>query len=155
MTESDLIGIEARYYKRYYRLALAAARRRDLRGAVLDARCALALNPEHEGAAKLLSLCLDELGDDDDTPDGLEKVRALVEQKKWRNAEKAAKSIPRQSVRILNIRACLLAAAKRYASSSACFAKVLTMDRCNALASEGLAETAEITARRKWWQING
>jgi tetratricopeptide (TPR) repeat protein len=156
MTECDLTETQTRYYQRYYRLALAAAQRRDLSGASLYARYALALNPEHEGAAILLSLCLDELGEAVcDTPDALEKVRVLAGQKKWREAEKAAKSIPRQSVRILNIRACLLAAAKRYVGAASCFAKALAMDRGNALASEGLAEVAEITARRKWWWVNG
>jgi tetratricopeptide (TPR) repeat protein len=74
----------------------------------------------------------------------------LAGQKKWRAAEKAAQAVPRRSVRVLNIRGCLLAAAKRYAQAADCFAKALTMDRCNALAAEGFAETA---ARRKWFWV--
>jgi hypothetical protein len=140
---------ESRYYRRYYRLALAAAQRHDLSGAVRYARYTLALNAEHEGAAKLLELCLDELGEAacSVTSDGLEKVRALAGQKKWREAEKAARLLP-QNVRILNIRACLLAVSKRYSDAALCFATVLSMDRCNTGAAEGFAETA---ARRKWF----
>jgi tetratricopeptide (TPR) repeat protein len=144
---------ETRYYRRHYRLALAAAQRRDLNNAALYARYALALNPNHEGAAKLLELCLDELGESaagETVGDGLGRVRELAEQKKWRAAEKAAQAVPRRSVRILNIRGCLLAAAKRYAQAADCFAKALMMDRCNALAAEGLAETA---AQRKWFWV--
>jgi tetratricopeptide (TPR) repeat protein len=142
--------LATRYYRRYYRLALAAALRRDLSGAALYARYALALNPDHEGAVKLLELCLDELGENaagETVEDGLDHVRKLAEQKKWRAAEKAAQAVPRQSVRILNIRGCLLAAAKRYAQAAECFAKALVMDHSNALAAEGFAETS---ARRKW-----
>jgi tetratricopeptide (TPR) repeat protein len=133
------------YYQRYYRMALIAAQRRDLSGAVLYARYALALNPEHEGAAKLLELCLDEWGEaaaGNHTEDGLETVRTLAGQKKWRAAEKAAQALPRQSVRILNIRGCLLATAKRYAGAAVCFAKALTMDRSNARAAQGFVETS-------------
>jgi tetratricopeptide (TPR) repeat protein len=126
-------------------LALLAAARRDLGNAALYARYTLALDAEHAGAAKLLELCLDELGETarvDRIPDGLETVRTLAAQKKWCAAEKAARALPRQSVRVLNIRACLLAAEKRYARAADCFAKALAMDRGNALAAEGFAETA-------------
>jgi tetratricopeptide (TPR) repeat protein len=136
----------------YYRLGLMAARRRDLKGAALYARYALALNVEHGGAAKLLEICLEELGESasggnapngSETPAGpLAAIRALVEKKKWRAAEKIAELLPIQSVRILNIRGCLLAAAKSYARAAACFAKALTMDRFNSLAAEGFAETS-------------
>jgi tetratricopeptide (TPR) repeat protein len=141
---------EMRYCRRYYRLALLAALRRDLSGAALYARYALAFDAEHAGAAKLLELCLDELGEaacGSNAPDELETVRALAGQKKWSAAEKAARALPRQSVRVLNIRACLLAAGKRYARAADCFAKVLTMDHGNALAAEGFTETA---ARRNF-----
>jgi tetratricopeptide (TPR) repeat protein len=142
----------------YYRLALVAARRRDLSAAALYARYALALNADHEGAAKLLALCLDDLGEagggyalsgyavgeyaSGNAADGLAKVRELAGQKKWRAAEKAAQALPRRSVRILNIRGCLLAAAKRYAQAAECFAEALAMDRGNTLAAKGFAETA-------------
>jgi tetratricopeptide (TPR) repeat protein len=135
--------------ERYYRMALAAAVRRDLAGAVLYARYALALNVEHPGAAKLLELCLDELGEVAGGYDDLDRVRVLAGQKKWCAAEKAARAIPRQSVHILNIRGCLLAAAKRYARAADCFARALTMDRSNALAAEGFAETS---SRRNFLQ---
>ncbi|MDR1175121.1 MAG: hypothetical protein LBK83_06605 [Treponema sp.] len=133
------------YRRRYYRLALLAALRRDLSVAALYASYALAFNAEHAGAAKLLELCLDELGEaacGNNAPDGLEMVRVLAGQKKWSAAEKAAQALPRQSVRVLNIRACLFAAEKRYAQAADCFAKALTMDHGNVLAAEGFAGTA-------------
>jgi tetratricopeptide (TPR) repeat protein len=143
-----------------------AARRRDISGAALYARLALALNPEQAGAARLLELCRDELGEcafsdaasdascdavgESAAGDELAKVRALTAQKKWLAAEKPAGVLPRQSVRILNIRGCLLARAQRFARAADCFAKALAMDRFNALAARGFAETQ---ARRKWcWQ---
>ncbi|MDR1446579.1 MAG: hypothetical protein LBI90_06785 [Treponema sp.] len=136
---------EMLYYRRYYRLALLAALRRDLGSAVLYASYALELNAEHAGAAKLLELCLDELGETvcgNRAPDELERVRVLAGQKNWRAAEKAARVLPRQSVHILNIRACLFALEKRYAQAAECFAKALAMDHGNALAAEGIAETS-------------
>ncbi|MDR2608841.1 MAG: hypothetical protein LBC57_10670 [Treponema sp.] len=141
---------ETLYRRRYYRLALLAALRHDLGSAVLYASYVLELNAEHAGAAKLLELCLDELGETasgNRAPDGLERVRVLAGQKKWRAAEKAAQDLPRQSVRILNIRACLFSLEKRYAEAAECFAKVLTMDHGNALAAEGFVETS---LRRKF-----
>jgi tetratricopeptide (TPR) repeat protein len=126
--------------QRYYRIALAAAQRRDLSRAALYARYVLALNADHEGAAKLLEICRDELGES--VEDGLDKIRALAGQKKWRAAEKAARALPRQSVRILNIRGCLHAAAKHYRRAADCFARALIMDRSNTLAAEGFAEAA-------------
>jgi tetratricopeptide (TPR) repeat protein len=137
--------------KRYYRLALSAAVRRDLSGAAIYARYACLLDPENEDAAKLLELCLYELGEVAD--DGFDQVRALASQKKWRKAEQAARAIPRQSVRVLNIRGCLLAAAKRYAQAADCFAAVLNKDRFNRLAADGFvtANFAQTAARRKWF----
>jgi tetratricopeptide (TPR) repeat protein len=128
--------------KRYYRLALSAAVRRDLSGAVIYARYACLLAPENEDAAKLLELCLYELGENSSgevADDGFDQVRALAAQKKWRKAEQAARAIPHQSVRVLNIRGCLLAAAKRYAQAAGCFAAAMNKDRFNRLASAGFA----------------
>ncbi|MDR3320741.1 MAG: hypothetical protein LBS77_07580 [Desulfovibrio sp.] len=144
---------ETRYYARCYRMALGAAKQRDLSGAVRYARYAIAVNPAHEAAPKLLTLCLGELGESicgNNTSDELATVRALAAQKKWRDAEKAARALPHQSVRVLNLRGCLLAAGKRYAPAAACFAKALTLDRGSALAATGFAETA---TRRKWWWV--
>jgi tetratricopeptide (TPR) repeat protein len=145
---------ETRYDRRYYRLGLWAAARRDLSGAVRYARYALAVNPAHGGAAKLLGLCRGALGEGEPgeaaggntAGDGLTEVRALAAQKKWRAAEKAARALPCQSVRVLNLRGCLHAAGKRYAQAAACFAEALTLDHGNALAAAGFAATV---ARRK------
>jgi tetratricopeptide (TPR) repeat protein len=109
------------------------------------------LDPENGDAAKLLELCLYELGENgggETADDGFDRVRALVAQKKWRKAEQAVRAISRQSARVLNIRGCLLAAAKRYAQAADCFAAALSKDRCNRLAAAGFAETA---ARRRWF----
>jgi tetratricopeptide (TPR) repeat protein len=141
-----IISSPARPEGTYYRLALLAARRRDISGAALYARYALAFNPEQAGAAKLLELCRDELGElpggENAAGDGLARVRELAAQKKWRAAEKAAGALPRQSVRILNIRGCLLARARRFARAADCFAQALAMDRFNVLAARGFAETS-------------
>jgi tetratricopeptide (TPR) repeat protein len=151
---------------RYYRLALSAAGRRDLTNAVVYARYACLLDPQHSDAAALLGLCLYELGESeaprsadapvigeaqDITADALERVRSLMEQKKWRAAARAARAIPHQSVRILNIQGCIFAGAKRYALASDCFAKALAKDRGNRLAAEALAELAP--RRKRFWGI--
>ncbi|MDR3171512.1 MAG: hypothetical protein LBU17_07790 [Treponema sp.] len=141
---------------RYYRLALAAASQRDLSGAVVYARYAGLFDAEHQDAAKLLRLCLYELGEpggEEPPDDRFEAVRALAEQKKWRAAARVAQSIPHQSVRILNIQGCLFAVAKRYSKAADYFAKALTKDRDNRLAATSLVE---LTLRRKrFWEILG
>jgi hypothetical protein len=109
------------------------------------------LDPENGDAAKLLELCLYELGENgggETADDSFDRVRALVAQKKWCKAEQAAQAIPRQSVRVLNIRGCLLAAAKRYVQAADCFATALSKDHFNRLAATGLVETA---AKRRWF----
>jgi uncharacterized protein HemY len=135
----------------YYRLALSRAVRRDLSGAVIFARYACLLDPSHGDAARLLEICRCELGErdlDGESENILGRVRILVEQKKWRAADKAARAIPRQSAAVLNIRGCLLAIAKRYNKAADCFARALLKDRGSRLAAAGFAETAP---RRKWF----
>jgi tetratricopeptide (TPR) repeat protein len=138
--------------KRYYRLALSAAVRRDLGGAAIYAQYACLLSPENGDAAKLLELCCYELGENGED-DGLDQVRALVTQKKWRKAEQAARTIPHQSVRVLNIRSCLLALARQYTQAVDCFAAALGKDRFNRLATDGLvaAGLAATAVQRKWF----
>jgi tetratricopeptide (TPR) repeat protein len=141
---------------RYYRLALSAAAQRNLSSAVLYARYACLFDGEHRDAAKLLDLCLYELGeqvDGESVDDGLEAVRVLAEKKKWRAAAKAARIIPRQSVRLLNIQGCLWAAAKDHAKAAGYFAKALAKDRDNRLAVAALAELAR--RPKRFWQIPG
>jgi tetratricopeptide (TPR) repeat protein len=130
---------------RYYRLALFRAVQRDLSGAAVYARYACLLDPSHDDAAKLLELCLHELGEEDD----LERVRVLAEQKKWRAAARAASAIPHQSAAALNIRGCLWALAKRYNKAADCFAQALLKDRGSRLAAAGFAETAP--RRKRFW----
>jgi tetratricopeptide (TPR) repeat protein len=138
-------------HKRYYRLALSAAVRRDLSGAAIYAQYACLLSPENGDAAKLLELCRYELGEKGED-DGFDQVRGLVVQKKWRKAEQAARTIPHQSVRVLNIRACLLAVARQYTEAVNCFATALGKDRFNRLATAGLvtANLAATAGKRRW-----
>ncbi|MDR0377580.1 MAG: hypothetical protein LBH70_07285 [Spirochaetaceae bacterium] len=153
--------------RRYYRLALSAAARRDLSGAAICARYAVMLDPEHRDAAHLLQLCLRELGEPggmaglpEDSEkgiefeqDSLEQVRLLAAKKKWRKAAQAARSVPQQSARILNAQGCLWALAGNPAKAADCFAQALGKDRGSRLAAEGLAE---LSPKRKWfWGILG
>jgi tetratricopeptide (TPR) repeat protein len=156
---------------RYYRLALSAAVRRDLSEAAVYARYACILDETHKNAAKLLGLCLYELGALDPARDilsewpdlalavgeayshtgnAIEQVRSLMERRKWRKAALAAGAVPHQSARLLNIQACLFAAAKRYKTAARLFAKALEKDRGSQLAVAGLMETVSC---RKWlWE---
>jgi hypothetical protein len=145
---------------RYYRLALSAAAARNLSGAVLYARYAVLLDRGHRNAAKLLELCLRELGEPGgaeifpETPDGpLEKVRLLAAEKRWREAARAARDIPGQNARVLNIQGCLWALAKDTAKGADYFVRALGKDRFNRLAAEGLAEL--IRKRKPFWNILG
>jgi hypothetical protein len=83
---------------------------------------------------------------------GLAAVRALAEKKEWRAAAKAARIIPHQSVRLLNIQGCLWAAAKDHAKAADYFARALTRDQDNRLAAVCLADLAR-QAPRRFWQI--
>ncbi|MDR1949286.1 MAG: hypothetical protein LBQ38_07840 [Spirochaetaceae bacterium] len=126
---------------RYYRLGLGAAKRRDLSAALRYASFACILDPEHGDAARLREICRQELGEapGEDREPALERLGLLVRQKKWRAAALLARSLP-QNVRLLNVRGCLWALAKRHAAASDCFARALAKDRGNRLAAEALAE---------------
>jgi tetratricopeptide (TPR) repeat protein len=142
MTPAEKLG------GRYYRLGLAAAKRRELSAACAYAKFALLLNPEHGGAARLGEICRAELGESAGTQEAespLDRIGLLAGQKKWKAAALAAKS--GASVRLLNIQGCLWALAKRYGPAADCFSKALAKDRGNALAAEALAE---ISRRRRF-----
>jgi hypothetical protein len=128
--------------RRYYRLGLAAAKRRDLSAALMYAGFARILDPGHGGAARLEEICRYELGESIGEPQNpeLERLRLLAGQKKWKAAAEAVKTLPCQSVRLLNMRGCFWALAKRRALAADCFAKALAKDRGNLLAAEALAE---------------
>jgi tetratricopeptide (TPR) repeat protein len=141
---TNLAGIGGRYY----RLGLAAAKRRDLSAALAYASLARLLDPEREDAARLAEICRYELGETDEAREPeLERIGPLAGQRKWKAAALAAKRA-RQSVRVLNIQGCLWALAKRYGSAADCFSKALAKDRGNVLASEALACLGR---RRKYW----
>jgi hypothetical protein len=159
--------------RRYYRLGLAAAKRRDLSSALRYAELACLLKslcqtaapeqgfavqdgvPQEDGgtepddASQLAGICRYELGID--AEDGLERVAALAGQKKWQAAAAAAKAVPRQSARLLNIQGCLWYLAKRYARAADCFASALAKDRGNRLAADALAEIRR--QRKYFWRF--
>ena len=60
----------------YYRLALSKAVRRDLSGAVRFARNTCLLNENHEKAARLLELCLYELGEENTVLNDVNKLKS-------------------------------------------------------------------------------
>jgi tetratricopeptide (TPR) repeat protein len=136
--------------RRCYRLGLEAAKRRDLSAALRYADCACILDPECGDAALLGEICRYELGEADDEP-VLERLMALGAQKKWKAAAEMAGRVHHQSVRLLNIRGCLWALAKRYALAAECFAKALTKDRGNVLAADALAELGR--RRKYFWRF--
>ncbi|MDR2404635.1 MAG: hypothetical protein LBD78_11485 [Spirochaetaceae bacterium] len=149
MTDAGGIGRAA------YRLALAAAKRRDLSAALAYAEFACLLMPNqgdaaYEDAARLAEICRYELGDAED-PWEAEAVYLLARQKKWKAAALAVRRLSRQSVRLLTIQGCLWALAKHDARAADCFARVLEKDCGNRLAAEALAE---IVRRRKcFWRF--
>jgi hypothetical protein len=132
---------------RYYRLGLAAAKRRDLRSALGYADFARLVEPEHTGAARLGEICRIELGEDGSREPELEGIVLLAGRKKWKAAALAAKGLSGQSVRLLNIEGCLWALAKRPDAAADCFAQALARDRGNALAAKALAQLGR---RRKF-----
>jgi hypothetical protein len=134
--------------RRYYRLALGAAKRRDLSAALGYAAFARILDPEHDDAAHLEEICRSGLGEDGEQDEGLERIALLAGQKRWKKAANAAGDLPGQNVRLLNIQGCLWALAKRYAQAVDCFAGALAKDRGNRLAAEALAELGR---RRPWF----
>jgi tetratricopeptide (TPR) repeat protein len=123
----------------YYRLGLAAAKRRNLSAALSYAEFSRLLEAEHEGAARLAEICRAELGESGETPEPeFDRLGLLAGQKKWKAAVLAAKDLSPQTVRLLNIRGCLWALAKRYRPAADCFTRALAKDRGNALAAEAL-----------------
>jgi hypothetical protein len=126
--------------RHYYRLGLGAAKRRDLGAALPYAEFASLLDPGHEDAPRLAELCRSELGEPEAAREGeLETIRLLAGQKKWKAAALAAKRIPCQNVRLLNIQGCLWALAKRPGPAARCFAGALAKDRGSLLAAGALA----------------
>ena len=71
----------------------------------------------------------------------IQQISALAQRGKWNKAAHLAKTIPHQSVRILNIQGCLYACAKRYGLAAHAFAEALAKDRSSRLAENGLIET--------------
>jgi hypothetical protein len=139
--------------RRYFRLALGAAKRRDLGAALGYVSFARILDPGHGDAACLEELCRYELGEDagEAREEGLERVGLLAGQKRWKEAARAARDIPRQNVRLLNMQGCLWALAKRYARAADCFAGALARDQGNRLAAEALAEL--VRRRISFWRF--
>jgi hypothetical protein len=135
--------------RRYYRLGLAAAKRKDLSAAFRYAVFACILDPEHGGAAHLAEICRYELNEAWESAFG--RFGPLVERKKWAEAARVIGSVSERSVRLLNIQGCLWALAKHYVPAMDCFAKALAKDRGNIFAAEALAE---IVRRRKcFWRF--
>jgi len=147
MMDLDLeLTLNLDFAKRYYRLALSRAVRRDLGGAIRLARYACILDEKHENAAKLLALCLYEsAGEPGAGPgsDEIEQIRAAAQQKKWRKAIRLANALPHRSVRVINTQGCLYACAKRYGKAARAFAEALDKDSANELAAASLAEIAK------------
>jgi tetratricopeptide (TPR) repeat protein len=141
--------------RRYYRLGLAAAKRRDLTAALRFAFLACVLNPEggddscHEDVEHLAEICRSELGDTRDP--AFERIGLLAKQKKWSAAARAAGTVSEQSVQLLNIQGCLWALAGRHAPAMDCFGKALAKDRGNILAADALAELAR--RRKSFWRF--
>ncbi|MDR1353834.1 MAG: hypothetical protein LBK05_11200 [Treponema sp.] len=128
--------------RRCFRLALGAAKRRDLNAALGYASFARILDPGHGDAARLEEICRYELGEGTGgaRDEGFERLILLAGQKKWKKAANAARNLPGQNVRLLNIQGCLWALAKHYVQAAGCFAGALARDRGNRLAAEALAE---------------
>jgi tetratricopeptide (TPR) repeat protein len=122
--------------RRYYLLALGAAKQRNLTIALQYVSFANILDPGHSDAARLAEICRYELGETQE-PEG---VRILAGQKKWKAAALTAKEVSHQSVRLLNIQGCLWALAKRYTRAADCFARALAKDHGNRLAVDAIAE---------------
>ena len=148
----------------YYRMALFCARYNDLSRAVTLARNAICLDPDDERPRRLLGLCLYEMGYMDGaekallifpelyrqvvdehelTREAIEKIRILVAAKKIRKAKTRARKIQNQSVRVLNIRGCLLAASKRYGKAAKIFTRALKKDSGDKTALTGIMEVCK------------
>jgi tetratricopeptide (TPR) repeat protein len=136
--------------RRYYRLGLVAAERRDLSAALRYADFACILNPGYGDALCLGEICRDELGQTGGEP-ALERLSLLAGQKKWKAAALAARGVSRQTVRLLNIQGCLWALAKRDDLAADCFARALAKDRGDTLAAEALASLGR--RRNCFWRF--
>jgi hypothetical protein len=77
------------------------------------------------------------------TQAGLDEAEQFARRGKWRTALKTVEKIPHQSVRLLNIRGCILAGAKRYARAGKLFAAAMEKDAGSRAASTYLRETAK------------
>jgi thioredoxin-like negative regulator of GroEL len=157
---------------RCYLLALSAAQRGELSVAARLAACALSLEETQDNARRLLGLCLYELGNLEAAADilavfpdladavreacaltqtGLEETEQFARRGKWRAALKTADRIPHQSVRLLNIRGCILAEAGHYARAGRLFAEAMEKDTGNRFTSACLMETARRT--KFFWEL--
>jgi tetratricopeptide (TPR) repeat protein len=141
---------------RYYRLGLAAAKRRDLSSALRYAEIACALSASYQGDTvdhsdmlQLVKMCRYELGEE--AEEGLLQVKILAGQKKWWAAAKAAQGLSHQSARLLAIQGCLWVLAKRYARAMDCFARALAKDRGNKFAADALIEIGR--RRMYFWRF--
>lgn len=145
----------------YYQMALCAARKRDITQAAAYAHYCCELFSDHERAAKLLEICLCELGDLNIRRQGGEgreeasirdmctEIRGLAQSGKWRKAAHRAAAESVQNVRMLNIQGCIHACAGHFGTSARYFSKALEKDRGNHLALKGLMEA---TSRKKGWE---
>jgi hypothetical protein len=135
-----------------YRLGLAAAARRDLGAALEYAALARALDPWHDGAARLAEICRYERGGMEypEAP-AIEGLISLVRRKKWKAAAAEAKRLSPQSVWLLTVQGCLWALAKRDDAAAACFGQALARDRGNPLAAKALTELGR--RRRSFWRF--
>jgi hypothetical protein len=166
--------------RRYYRLALAAAKRRDLTAALRYAGFACRiLDMEHGDAAYRQAMpYLRDTWYTENTSytegtshlenalrlveicryelgetrePALERFDLLVKQKKWKAAAGEAGTVSHQSVRLLNIQGCLWALAKCYALAADCFTRALAKDRGNIFAVDALAELGR--QRKYFWRF--
>ena len=134
-----MIALSENLAVRYYRLALSAASQRNLTEAVRLARYACMFDESHENAARLVKLCMYELGNLNLNPMfDAGQIKVYVKQKKWRKAARLVKSFPHQNVYALNILGCIYACAKRYGMATRFFSQALDKDRGNRLAAAGL-----------------
>jgi tetratricopeptide (TPR) repeat protein len=135
--------------RRYYRLGLGAAQRRDVSAALRYAEFARILDPGHGDAAHLAEICRHELGETDGEAE-IGRLAALAAQKKWKAAAGAAGSVRHQSVRLLNIQGCLWTLAGNYTRAADCFAGALAKDRGNVFAADALAGLGR--RRNRFWR---
>lgn len=148
---------------RYFQLALNCAKARDLSQSVKYARRSLLMKADDDRAIRLLGLCLYELGEVnsalkvmhgypgfsdelraecESTRETLSRAREFAGRKKWRKADALLRANVRQSVRVLNTRGCLKAAAGKYRQAARLFTLALEKDRGNHVAGMCLIQAA-------------